>query len=125
MIKNFGAFLNDESGSAAVEYGVFAAGISASILMAIKEIGPNSTGCFPPSWKLCPELSRLDSEPVRDFELTGGQERGAASLHSPLQGDEPVNRLLLSASRETHYHPLQVGIRPGQSSSPEHDTSLH
>jgi Flp pilus assembly pilin Flp len=46
MIKNFGAFLNDESGSAAVEYGVFAAGISASILMAIKEIGPNSTGFF-------------------------------------------------------------------------------
>jgi Flp pilus assembly pilin Flp len=46
MIKNFGAFLNDESGSAAVEYGVFAAGISASILMAIKEIGPKLYGVF-------------------------------------------------------------------------------
>jgi Flp pilus assembly pilin Flp len=46
MIKNFGAFLSDESGSAAVEYGVFAAGISASILMTIKEIGPKFYGVF-------------------------------------------------------------------------------
>jgi Flp pilus assembly pilin Flp len=45
-MKNLAAFLRDESGSAAVEYGVFAAGISASILMAIKEIGPKLYGVF-------------------------------------------------------------------------------
>ena len=46
MKKNVGAFLGDESASAAVEYGVFAAGISGAILMAIKEIGPKLYGTF-------------------------------------------------------------------------------
>ena len=46
MKKNVGAFLSDESASAAVEYGVFAAGISGAILMAIKEIGPKLYGTF-------------------------------------------------------------------------------
>ena len=46
MKKTVGAFLSDESGSAAVEYGVFAAGISGAILMAIKEIGPKLYGTF-------------------------------------------------------------------------------
>jgi pilus assembly protein Flp/PilA len=46
MMKNLIAFLADESGSAAIEYGVFAAGISVSILMTIKEIGPRLYGAF-------------------------------------------------------------------------------
>jgi Flp pilus assembly pilin Flp len=46
MMKNFGGFLTDESGSAAVEYGVFAAGISGAILIAIKEVGPKLYGAF-------------------------------------------------------------------------------
>lgn len=46
MIKNFGAFLKDDSGSAAVEYGIFAAGIAASIVMALGEIGPKLYGTF-------------------------------------------------------------------------------
>jgi Flp pilus assembly pilin Flp len=44
MKKNVGAFFSDESRSAAVEYGVFAAGISGAIL--IKEIGPKLYGTF-------------------------------------------------------------------------------
>jgi pilus assembly protein Flp/PilA len=46
MIKNFGAFLKDESGSTAVEYGVFAACIAASIMMAIGQIGPKLSSTF-------------------------------------------------------------------------------
>jgi Flp pilus assembly pilin Flp len=46
MKKNVGAFFSDESRSAAVEYGVFAAGISGAILIAIKEIGPKLYGTF-------------------------------------------------------------------------------
>ena len=45
-MKNLGAFLADESGSAAVKCGVFAAGSSVSVLMAIEEIGPKSTAYF-------------------------------------------------------------------------------
>jgi Flp pilus assembly pilin Flp len=56
MIKNVGAFLSDESGSAAVEYGVFAAGISASILMTIKEIGPKLYGVFSPILEALPGI---------------------------------------------------------------------
>jgi pilus assembly protein Flp/PilA len=46
MMRNFRAFLEDESASAAVEYGVFAAGISVSILITIKEIGPKLYSVF-------------------------------------------------------------------------------
>lgn len=45
-MKSFAAFLENESASAAVEYSVFAVGISVSILMAIKEIGPKLYGVF-------------------------------------------------------------------------------
>jgi Flp pilus assembly pilin Flp len=46
MMKSFVAFLKDESASAAVEYGVFAAGLSASVLMTIKSIGPKLYNVF-------------------------------------------------------------------------------
>jgi pilus assembly protein Flp/PilA len=46
MTKSFGAFLKDESGTAAVEYGIFAAGIAVSLIMAIGQIGPKLYGTF-------------------------------------------------------------------------------
>jgi Flp pilus assembly pilin Flp len=45
-MKSLAAFVSDESGSGAVEYGVFAAGISASILVTVKGIGPKLFGVF-------------------------------------------------------------------------------
>jgi len=46
MMKSFAVFLRDESGNAAVEYSVFAAGILISILVTIKGIGPKLYGVF-------------------------------------------------------------------------------
>jgi pilus assembly protein Flp/PilA len=80
MMKNLGAFLKDESGSAAVEYGVFAAGISVSILMVIKKIGPKLYGVFSPSPKPCRASSRSDSDPIRYLPMGRGPE--APAFHS-------------------------------------------
>ena len=45
MSKVF-AFLKDESGATAIEYGLIAAGISVVIIAAVKSVGSNLTGTF-------------------------------------------------------------------------------
>ena len=45
MSKVF-AFLKDESGATAIEYGLIAAGISVVIIAAVKSVGSNLTATF-------------------------------------------------------------------------------
>src|ERR1700733_6641553 len=68
---------------------------------------------------LCPAMTK--SEGVAHGRAGAG---GAATLHGHLRGHAPVNWLLLSASRETHYHSPRLRIRPGKSGLAQHDTSI-
>ncbi len=46
MKKLIKAFLNDESGATAIEYGLIAAGISVAIISVVKTVGTNLTATF-------------------------------------------------------------------------------
>jgi Flp pilus assembly pilin Flp len=46
MVKQLQRFLKDESGAAAIEYGLITSGISLAIIPAIKQIGVKLTAVF-------------------------------------------------------------------------------
>ena len=46
MRKLLGAFLSDESGATAIEYGLIAAGISVAIITVVQGLGTKLTGVF-------------------------------------------------------------------------------
>jgi pilus assembly protein Flp/PilA len=46
MMKYVVAFLKDESGATAIEYGLIAAGISVAIIVVVKNVGTNLSGVF-------------------------------------------------------------------------------
>ena len=46
MRKLLGAFLLDESGATAIEYGLIAAGISIAIITVVQGLGTKLTGVF-------------------------------------------------------------------------------
>ena len=45
-MKYLVAFLRDESGATAIEYGLIAAGISVAIITVVKSVGTNLSGVF-------------------------------------------------------------------------------
>lgn len=45
-MRNLFAFLKDESGATAIEYGLIAAGISVVIITAVQSVGSNLTNTF-------------------------------------------------------------------------------
>ena len=45
-MKYLAAFLRDESGATAIEYGLIAAGISIAIITVVKNVGTNLSGTF-------------------------------------------------------------------------------
>ncbi len=45
-MRQLKAFLRDESGATAIEYGLIAAGISVAIISAVKLVGTNLTSTF-------------------------------------------------------------------------------
>jgi pilus assembly protein Flp/PilA len=45
-MKHLVAFLKDESGATAIEYGLIAAGISVAIITVVKGVGTNLTTVF-------------------------------------------------------------------------------
>jgi pilus assembly protein Flp/PilA len=46
VMKSLVAFLKDESGATAIEYGLIAAGISVAIITVVKSVGTNLSGVF-------------------------------------------------------------------------------
>jgi len=46
MRRKLRAFLKDESGATAIEYGLIAAGISVAIISVVKGVGTNLKGTF-------------------------------------------------------------------------------
>jgi pilus assembly protein Flp/PilA len=46
VMKYLVAFLRDESGATAIEYGLIAAGISVAIITVVKSVGTNLSGVF-------------------------------------------------------------------------------
>jgi pilus assembly protein Flp/PilA len=46
MLKQLQRFLNDESGTAAVEYGLLTSGISLAIIPAVKDVGSRLVDIF-------------------------------------------------------------------------------
>ena len=45
-MKYLAAFLRNESGATAIEYGLIAAGISIAIIAVVKNVGTNLSGTF-------------------------------------------------------------------------------
>jgi pilus assembly protein Flp/PilA len=46
MLKQFQKFLKDESGAAAIEYGLITSGISVAIIPGVKNVGIKLTAIF-------------------------------------------------------------------------------
>ena len=46
MFKQFKRFVKDESGAAAIEYGLIASGISAAIIPGVKDVGTKLVAVF-------------------------------------------------------------------------------